>query len=127
MTDVRHFIVTLNGVDLAEHGPPNYPADALTEIIKDGLTVGDWDKVLVELFEWRAMESAPKDGREILVRVEGTHWDSKKPVTWHEVCSWDRSVIGQEWTWTRDDGMPVDAAAWMPIPGANKLNEISDG
>jgi hypothetical protein len=57
---------------------------------------------------WLPMDSAPKDGTEILGWVEG--WQRERPYIF-----WYDNVTGR-WEWDKDDTVDVPSL-WMPLPG----------
>lgn len=64
--------------------------------------------------DWQDISTAPRDGADILVIVQGGHPQTGVPFT-PEVVSWD----GREWwgvMWSSDEHVVYEPTHWMPLP-----------
>lgn len=65
---------------------------------------------------WQPIETAPKDGTPILMRLEGFEWP--------DVGAWfDAGRNGHDYGWWQSHTMPVRPTHWQPLPAPPVLLE----
>ena len=67
-------------------------------------------KVLLEAAKWQPIETAPKDGSEILLHCSGVLSDTG-------LCYWRNDHVMQGWTWGLGHAFK-NPTHWMPLPTA---------
>lgn len=102
---------------------------SLGRIRREGFRLGDEQRqATMRLWtcEWQPMETAPKDGSEVLL------WDGNQCVAakwddisggYHPVFAWAVGYLQGEGDWITED----DPIAWMPLPDPPKANEPGGG
>lgn len=98
--------------------------DGICQSVRASDLLASINSVVCEAGGWRPIETAPKDGSEVILR-EGSRVGAAGWITWPDRYDVDGSVIedgGEGWTVGHDGDEWRTPDAWQPMPPAHGVN-----